>query len=108
MFARRRTWPRLSRAKPVGGEEEPLLVRGLTQDLRRASSQLRALLASCRGLRADATAWTGHPSQRQPFGIMIHNGSRVVAPPACGCGLREIGRASCRERVEISVVAVSL
>ena len=62
----------------VGGEEEPILVRGLTQDLRRASSQLRALLASGRGLRAGATAWTGHPSQRQPFGTMIHNRSRVV------------------------------
>ena len=51
------------------------------------SAAARALLASCRGLRADATAWTGRASQRQPFGMMIHNGSRVVAP-ACGSGPR--------------------
>ena len=43
-----------------------------------------------------------HPEQGQPLGMVIEGSV------ANGVEVRQIGRASCRERVEISVVAVTL
>src|SRR5205085_7053847 len=49
--------------------------------------------------------WTTRtrPSGRPPF-----SKTRRIASPSSGVRLAEIGRASCRERVEVSVVAVSV